>query len=826
MRHLAILITLAAFTLLPLSACGDSSAPSDTPEADSTVDSDATANERPDDTGDVTQGPDVSEPLTDTSSAPEVEVEDEDVTTPTADDAEVQDDDPEDVNQGSDIQAPAPDVDPDEVQEPNADWDNDGLTNLQEAFIGSDPNNPDSDGDGLNDSEEFTQGTSVFLSDSDGDGLNDADEVADGINPTRSDSDGDGVNDADEKSAESDPNDRWSWPFGTEVWPDMSAFSETTYGSGWGAGDFVPEIAMIDQFGEAIEMARFHGYVVLLDFAAGWCLPCREAAEEAEAKWASLREQGFMIIHLLVEGNQPGTPATAGLQNEWRIQYGISFPVVREPEGGTTYTNFTEKSGIYPGLLPFYVLLDRDMRIDSGYGPGSDSAMQARIAELLEQDVPALAPAPSHATDLEAALICDADQDGVRHSSCGGPDCDDADEAIHPDAEELCDAVDHNCDGHVHEGASDATLCYADTDGDSFGSPEITKLSCGVPWPYVANNEDCNDGDAAINPLTSWYEDKDNDGLGNPDVSVTACEPPDGFVGNDGDSDDGDGSSLGCWSHITVGRDHSCGLKSDGTITCWGCNTNNQHNAPEGSFVAIDSGMTHTCAMDAQGAISCWGSNTSGSLNVPDEVFTSFSCGLNFCCGITTAETNNIRCWGDNSSQQSTPPEGTFVQVAAGDSRHACAVDGAGEMVCWGFDYGLSGAENPLLVPDEAEGEVRIGHKYTMALASDGSAIGWGKDGSGQSSPPADTFRDVRGGIVHSCGLREDGSLTCWGSNSLDRCEFPPGDNYTQIDVGQFHSCALGDDGLATCWGSGTCHEDFCPGNYECGKMVVPSCND
>ena len=60
----------------------------------------------------------------------------------------------------------------------------------------------------------------------------------------------------------------------------------------------------------------------------------------------------------------------------------------------------------------------------------------------------------------------------------------------------------------------------------------------------------------------------------------------------------------------------------------------------------------------------------------------------------------------------------------------------------------------------------------------------------------------------------------------MNRTDSPDGDWYTQIDVGQFHSCALGLDGLMSCWGTGTCHEDFCPGNYECGKMTVPVCGE
>ena len=791
----------ALICTLTLVACSGDTGSNGTPDAGSSA-QDATTT-----TGDATTTA-TATPDDTTATADDVKAPDEDASTPPV----------------PDVVIPAPDVDEDAVEAPNEDWDGDGLTNLQEAYVGSDPNNPDTDGDGLNDSEEFAAGSNVFVSDSDWDGLSDSDEVDAGTNPLAADTDGDGFSDSEEVTAGTDPLNRWSWTFGGEQWPDMSAFGETTYPSGWAQGDVAPEISLVDQFGQALSLAQFHGYVVLFDFSAGWCMPCREAAKTAEALWETHRDQGFMIVHLLIEGNVAGMDATAGLLNEWRAQYGLSFPVTMEPEGGSVYTTFTEKSGIYPGSLPFLVLLDRDMRIDSGYGAGQEAAIEARVEELLGAPVPDVQGVATHSTGGDAADICDQDQDGARHPSCGGGDCDDGNTGIHPDADELCDLVDHDCDGWLHHGAVDAETRYADTDQDGYGSPEITIQSCGTPWPHVDNADDCNDGDDAINPETIWYQDLDEDGLGNPEVTVVACEPPDGYVSNSGDTDDNDGTSLGCWAQITVGRDHSCGLKTDGSITCWGCNTNDQHNAPSGTFVTIDAGMTHTCAMDAAGQISCWGSNTMSSSVAPTETFLSFQCGLNFCCGITDAATDNITCWGANDYDQGTPPPGTFTEVSVGNSRHACATNAAGEMTCWGYDYGQTGAANPLAVPDGVYAHPRVGHKYTMAMKNDGTAIGWGANTSGQATPPPDTFLDIRGGIVHSCGLRDDGSVTCWGSNSLDRTDSPGGDWYTQIDVGQFHSCALGLDGLFSCWGSGTCHEDFCPGNFDCAKMVAPPC--
>jgi hypothetical protein len=65
----------------------------------------------------------------------------------------------------------------------DVDLDEDGLSDAQEAAIGTDPANPDTDEDGLFDEAEATAGTDPTLADSDGDGFGDNAEVANGTDP-------------------------------------------------------------------------------------------------------------------------------------------------------------------------------------------------------------------------------------------------------------------------------------------------------------------------------------------------------------------------------------------------------------------------------------------------------------------------------------------------------------------------------------------------------------------------------------------------------------------------------------------------------------------
>lgn len=82
----------------------------------------------------------------------------------------------------------------------STDRDGDGLTNKEEAKLGTDPDNPDTDGDGLRDGDEVrTYSTNPLEKDTDGDGLGDGEEVNTyRTKPTVADTDGDGLKDGAE----------------------------------------------------------------------------------------------------------------------------------------------------------------------------------------------------------------------------------------------------------------------------------------------------------------------------------------------------------------------------------------------------------------------------------------------------------------------------------------------------------------------------------------------------------------------------------------------------------------------------------------------------
>ena len=77
----------------------------------------------------------------------------------------------------------------------SGDPDGDGLTNLEEQTLETDPCDADTDNDGLSDASEVLIGTSLTLPDTDHDGLLDGLENSIGTNPLQPDTDGDGMND-------------------------------------------------------------------------------------------------------------------------------------------------------------------------------------------------------------------------------------------------------------------------------------------------------------------------------------------------------------------------------------------------------------------------------------------------------------------------------------------------------------------------------------------------------------------------------------------------------------------------------------------------------
>lgn len=88
-----------------------------------------------------------------------------------------------------------------------------------------------------------------------------------------------------------------------------------------------------------------------------------------------------------------------------------------------------------------------------------------------------------------------------------GVDCNDAEAALHPGAQEVCDGanVDEDCDGLADDAdpSVDVGTAFAwleDQDGDLYGNDAVTRTACDQPGNYTAFGGDCDDSSSAVSP--------------------------------------------------------------------------------------------------------------------------------------------------------------------------------------------------------------------------------------------------------------------------------------------------------------------------------------
>jgi len=142
------------------------------------------------------------------------------------------------------------------------------------------------------------------------------------------------------------------------------------------AGDTPPPIDLPDQHGNKVDLASLKGKVVLVDFWASWCAPCRQEMPTLEALHRKYTGQGLVVVGINIDNNKKkmdkflaGTP--------------VSFRIVHDPK-------ITIAQRYEPSTMPTSYFIGRDGKlryIHEGFRKKDAPEIEERVKGLLAEDV-------------------------------------------------------------------------------------------------------------------------------------------------------------------------------------------------------------------------------------------------------------------------------------------------------------------------------------------------------------------------------------------------------------------------------------------------------
>jgi peroxiredoxin len=136
-----------------------------------------------------------------------------------------------------------------------------------------------------------------------------------------------------------------------------------------------PNFTLQSRDGKTVSLADMKGQVVMINFWATWCGPCRQEMPHLQALYERYNSLGFTLLGVNVEDNPNGA-------KKWLEENGpVTFPVLFDPK--------SEVSQLYKVVaMPSTVLVGRDgtMRfIHHGYKPGYEGEYQTQVRGLLRE---------------------------------------------------------------------------------------------------------------------------------------------------------------------------------------------------------------------------------------------------------------------------------------------------------------------------------------------------------------------------------------------------------------------------------------------------------
>jgi peroxiredoxin len=153
----------------------------------------------------------------------------------------------------------------------------------------------------------------------------------------------------------------------------LIVYLQTNLAWGVGLGQVAPDFTLPGLTGENLRLEEYRGKVVLINFWASWCGPCRQEMPILDRIHKRYEPAGFTVLGVNVEGEQE--KKAIRIANELNV----SFPLLFDT-GQQVSEDYDLKA------MPYTVLVDRDGQvrfIHHGYKPGDENKYIDRLKSLL-----------------------------------------------------------------------------------------------------------------------------------------------------------------------------------------------------------------------------------------------------------------------------------------------------------------------------------------------------------------------------------------------------------------------------------------------------------
>ncbi len=140
------------------------------------------------------------------------------------------------------------------------------------------------------------------------------------------------------------------------------------------AGQPAPDFALKSSTGENLRLSEYRGDVVMINFWATWCGPCRQEMPLLDQLYSRYQRVGFSLLGVNIDDD------TSRAMDMIR-ELGVSFPVLFDAR--------KEVSRLYDvDAMPVTVLIDREgnvRHVHKGYKPGYEDMYLDQIRSLLRE---------------------------------------------------------------------------------------------------------------------------------------------------------------------------------------------------------------------------------------------------------------------------------------------------------------------------------------------------------------------------------------------------------------------------------------------------------